>query len=721
MPSSNSSRLFRPAIAVMACLLSLAASALAQATRFVDPDQAGSGSLLLKSTEPGKYVEAPLVATDFDVTITGPIARTRVTQRFENPADGWVEGVYVYPLPENSAVDVLKMVIGRRVIIADIKEKQEAKIIYEEAKAAGQKAALLEQERPNLFTNSVANIGPHETVVIQMEYQEAIRQTSGAYQLRLPLVMGPRYIPDPQVTLNANTELVGINDPVPDRSRIEPPVLDPRLNAPVNPVNLTIRLNPGFEPREVTSLTHVIAVEKQAGDRMTVRLKEDSVPADRDFVLNWSPNAGQEPTVAAFTEFAGTDGYLLAYVNPPSLTPHVVRTPREVVFVIDNSGSMGGPSMSQAKASLIYALGRLDPADRFNVIRFDDTLTRFFPDAVPATAANIEMAKQFVGSLEAEGGTEMVPALRSALEDRSPGDDRTLRQVVFLTDGDIGNEEELFNVLGSMLGRSRLFMVGIGSAPNSYLMSRASEIGRGSFTHISTGEEVEDRMRELLGKLESPAMTALAATLSGASDLTPNPVPDLYRGDPIVILGKLQKKEGALEVVGTLSGQPWRKTVAIAVATEGQGIAKLWARRKIADAEVAASLGRIKTEEADKRILELALAHHLVSRMTSLVAVDKTPSRDPSLPLTRAEVPLNLPYGWDFDKVFGENKDTRRAAIGDPKLIAIATQPVSAEDAARKLTLPQTATPSAMLIWLGLAALASALTLAGMARIGARP
>jgi len=216
-------------------------------------------------------------------------------------------------------------------------------------------------------------------------------------------------------------------------------------------------------------------------------------------------------------------------------------------------------------------------------------------------------------------------------------------------------------------------------------------------------------------------MTALAATLSGASDLTPNPVPDLYRGDPIVILGKLQKKEGALEVVGTLSGQPWRKTVAIAVATEGQGIAKLWARRKIADAEVAASLGRIKTEEADKRILELALAHHLVSRMTSLVAVDKTPSRDPSLPLTRAEVPLNLPYGWDFDKVFGENKDTRRAAIGDPKLIAIATQPVSAEDAARKLTLPQTATPSAMLIWLGLAALASALTLAGMARIGARP
>jgi Ca-activated chloride channel family protein len=304
----------------------------------------------------------------------------------------------------------------------------------------------------------------------------------------------------------------------------------------------------------------------------------------------------------------------------------------------------------------------------------------------------------------------MIPPLKAALVDPNAMDTTTLRQVIFLTDGAIGNEQEMFDTLSARLGRSRVFMVGIGSAPNSYLMSRAAELGRGSFTHIGSGEEVEARMRELFGKLESPVATGLAASLDGAAQITPNPLPDLYRGEPLTLLAKLDGASSTLTVKGTVDGKAWQKTVALADALAGSGIGKLWARRMIADAEVAATTGKIGSDEADRRILALSLTHHLVSRMTSLVAVDKTPARPDGTALTRADVPLNLPYGWDFDKVFGEQpaKD-EHAARDDAKLIAIATRPVTIDTGAPRLELPQTGTPAALLIWLGLA-----MTLAGL-------
>lgn len=681
---------------------SLTGAVFAQPTHLVSPNDMGSGALLFKSTDPGKYIDAPAVASDFDVTVTGPIARTRVTQRFENPADGWVEGVYVFPLPEGAAVDTLKMVVGGRVIIGDVKEKQEAKQIYEDAKAAGQKAALLEQERPNLFTNSVANIGPHETVVIQLEYQEAVAQSGPVSSLRVPLVMGPRYNPAPEAVLGEGNELVSFKDPVADRDKIEPPVLDPRISAPVNPVSLTVHLAPGFAPGNIESPYLPVDVKDDGTNRKLITLKDGTVPANRDFAISWQPQPGQEPAVSLFQEKVGNDTYLLSYITPPEAVTTQKRLPREVVFVIDNSGSMGGTSMGQAKASLIYALGRLDPKDTFNVIRFDDTMNSIFPAPVAASPENVGIAKHYVGGLEAEGGTEMIPPLKAALVDPNNMDTTTLRQVIFLTDGDIGNEQEMFNTLTGQRGRSRVFMVGIGSAPNSYLMSRAAELGRGSFTHIGSGEEVEARMRELFAKLENPVATGLAASLDGAAELTPNPLPDLYRGEPLTLLAKLDGASTSMTVKGTLDGKVWNVSVPVASAVEGSGIGKLWARRKISDAEVAATTGAITPEEADKRILGLSLTHHLVSRMTSLVAIDKTPARPAGAALTRADVPLNLPYGWDFDKVFGEQPKAQRADAGDAKLIAISTKPVTVENGMDKLELPQTATPSRLLVWLGL-------------------
>lgn len=699
---------------------------------FVKPADMKSGALLFRGTEPGSYVEAPRVKADYDVTVSGPTLRARVTQAFTNPTDGWVEGVYVYPLPEKGAVDVMKLVIGDRVIVADVKERQEAKRVYEEAKADGKTAALVEQERPNLFTNSVANIGPHETVVVQIEYQAPVHQEAERMSLRIPLVVAPRYNPQP-IAQTVSMDEAGrgwgaVSDPVADRDRISPPVNDPRETAPTNPVAITVRLDAGFRLGEVRSSNHKAEMEAPSAQARIVRLAEGEVPATQDFELTWTAEAGPIPSVGLFRERVGDADYLIAYLTPPAVQPEAEKRPREAIFVIDNSGSMSGPSMAQAKASLIFALDRLTPADRFDVIRFDNTMERLFLDTVEASPENVARAKAFVAGLEANGGTEMLAPLKAALFDPRPNDASRLRQIVFLTDGAIGNEQQMFDAIGANRGRSRLFMVGIGSAPNSYLMTRAAELGRGTFTHIGSAEEVDGRMRELFGKLESPAVTGLAANFSGGpADVTPKILPDLYRGEPLVVAARMAEAKGSLEIGGMIGDRPWTATLDLAKAAEGAGISKLWARRKIDDAEVSRTLREETPEAADARILKLALEHHLTTRLTSLVAVDQTPRRPAGEKLTRADVPLNLPAGWDFDKVFGGEPGSEtvptapgmRRAEAPAELVrvaykgvATAAAPAPAQPARTKgAALPATATDAELRMLAGLALILLALGL----------
>ena len=643
---------------------------------FARPGDAHTGTLLLK-TDDG-YADATRLGVDVDLTVSGPTIRARVTQIFRNPTQSWVEATYVYPLPDGGAVDTLKMVVGDRVIVGDIKERRQAKVIYEQARASGHKAALTEQERPNIFTNSVANIGPGETVLVQIEYQEPVHQSGNEFSLRVPLVIGPRYTPAPvvqSVDLRADGGGWGatVSDPVPDRDRIASEVLDPALHAPVNPTTITVHLQAGFPLGDVKSPFHAVKIDSPDAATRIITLADGPVPADRDFELTWKPAAEQAPSVGLFREHVGDADYVLAFVTPPAVE-HAEQKPlpREVIFVIDNSGSMGGTSITQAKASLIYGLGRLQAGDRFNVIRFDHTMDVLFPDSVPADAAHIAEATSFVTALQAQGGTEMVPAMRAALTDHAGADSNTLRQVVFLTDGDIGNEEQLFETINAMRGRSRVFMVGIGSAPNTYLMTRAAELGRGAFTHIGSVDQVEERMRSLFAKLENPAVTNLTAKFSdAAADFTPAAIPDLYRGEPLVLAAKLDKLKGSVELKGRIGDRPWMVTLPLANAAEGKGLSKLWARRKISDAEIARTTRQVSPEDADKTILALALQHQLVTRLTSLVAVDTTPSRPEGEPLKLTDLPLDLPAGWDFAKVFGDRPQLpapsreRRADAGD--------------------------------------------------------
>jgi len=480
------------ALAMAACcaIFILMISGVRAETRLaglVRPDDVNSGSLLLPSKEPGFFVEAPRLKTDVSIDIEGPILRAKVTQRFENPTDGWVEGTYVFPLPEDSAVDRLRMQVGERLIEGRIEPREKAREIYEKAKAEGRKTALLEQQRPNIFTNQVANIGPRESVVVQIEYQETVHMDDGVFSFRFPMVVAPRYNPDPIVqTVDFDGgKGFAVTDPVPDRQKIEAPVLDPRENAKINPVSLTVHLAAGFPLGKVDSPYHVMTETDNGDGSRTYRLEQADVPADRDFVMEWTSASGDTPSAGLFREVIDDRTYLLAFITPPS-QPHSESPPREVIFVIDNSGSMAGESIRQAREALSMAIARLDSGDRFNVIRFDDTYDSVFPGLVRATPDHREQAIARVRRLDAEGGTEMLPALKAALDDQGPIENGALRQVIFLTDGAIGNENQLFETIADDRGEARVFTVGIGSAPNSFFMSRAAEIGRGVFTQVDS-------------------------------------------------------------------------------------------------------------------------------------------------------------------------------------------------------------------------------------------
>lgn len=625
----------------LATALSLAGVVLllaqeAQAAEFVPmkPGEAQQGTLLLKSE--GSTLAVPAVATDAEIRVSGIVARAVVRQTYRNPYDAWFEGIYVFPLPENAAVDRLRMKVGERVIEGDIQERRAARAQYEQARAGGKRAALVEQERPNMFTTSVANIPPRGEIVVEIEYQQTLKFDSGSFSLRFPMVVGPRYIP---------------NNQVPDASRITPPVLDPAKHAPTNPVRLKVVLDAGVPLARVDSPYHPITMREGEGGGRIIELAAGEVPANRDFELKWTPAAGHAPQAALFTEQSGDRHYALLMVLPPAKEAAAARLPREVVFVIDTSGSMSGSSIVQARDALELAIARLSEQDSFNVVEFNSYAKALYNEARPATAAHREHAMRWVRKLQAQGGTEMALALNLALNGReNPG---RVRQVIFLTDGAVGNEDGLFKLIQDKLGDSRLFTVGIGSAPNSHFMSKAAQTGRGTFTYIGKIEEVKEKMGQLFAKLESPVLKGIEIAWPGAVDAWPKRVPDLYLGEPIVVAAALDKMEGALRITGLRGDVAWQATLPLDGARSGRGMGVLWAREKIAS-HIDSLREGAKEEEVRDAVVEIALAHHLVSKYTSLVAVDKTPVRPKEDELKSGAIPTNLPEGWEYGKVFGE-------------------------------------------------------------------
>jgi Ca-activated chloride channel family protein len=629
------------------------APTLQQAERANYTPPPSDGGLMLRGTDAkGVATNVPAVrlGTDIVADVSGQTARVTVTQAFRNTSDEWMEATYLYPLPEDGAVDTLEMVVGDRIFSGKIKPKEEAREIYEEAKANGQKAGLVEQHRPNMFRNSIANVGPGETVLVQIEFQAPIRQIKGDYSLRMPLVVGPRYIAGTAKSggsLARAALLAGSTD-------ILAPTADPQMVARagggLNSVSITVNLDPGFTAESISSPYHEVKVAGN-GKTRTITLKDGAVPANKDFELRWS--AGDEPPqLGLFKQKHGSLDYVMATITPPSIERESTNVPpREMIFVIDNSGSMAGDSMPAARRSLLYALETLRPQDRFNIIRFDHTMDELFVNAVQASSENIALGKSFTHGLEADGGTEMLPALQAAL--RATPSETHVRQVIFLTDGSLSNEVEMMREISQNRGNSRVFMVGIGSAPNNYLMSRMAEAGRGTFTNVGYGDEAEPQMQRLLDRLSKPIATNLTASVSGGNiDFAPRELPDLYAGEPLVLLGRTKHLQGTLTVSGTTDGKRWSRRVNLSNASESDVVAKLWARRRIAEVEAERYSGETTYERADASIEELGIDFHLVTSRTSLIAVDETPSRPDGARLVREELPLPLPAGWDFDHLF---------------------------------------------------------------------
>jgi Ca-activated chloride channel family protein len=524
---------------------------------------------------------------------------------------------------------------------------------------------------------------------------------------------------------------IGIgNSRVPDADRITPPVMHP-FAEPANglrlPVNFDISLEAGVPIANISSQTHDLKIERPDADTAHISLKDGDVPADRDFVLSWKPEPSTAPRASLFREERNGEEYLLAVVNPPAMKVEGQRRDRETIFVIDNSGSMGGTSMEQAKAGLLLALDRLAPTDEFNVIRFDDTMDMLFTAAVPANAQNLTKAKSFVSSLHANGGTEMLPALRAALIDNDKNNVEEVRQVVFITDGAIGNEDELFKAVHDGLGRSRLFTVGIGSAPNAYFMTRAARQGRGTFTYMDDVTKIREQSAKLFAALENPVMTDLeAVTPLATSDAYPAPLPDLYSGEPVTMVIKASDLKGDLKLSGRLNGKAWTTTMKLSDAAPSKGIAQLWARAKISGIEESRYTG-VDMMAVDAGVLKTALDFHLVSRLTSLVAVDKTPARPAGERLDTRQIATMLPAGWDFANVFGDRAEIRAQRLD--RLPPNVIQAINARDTreqpqegGKTLDLPQTASAWELTLAFGLSLLlfGAALMRSGRSAIGFR-
>lgn len=621
----------------------------------------------------GAPLAAPLVAADVNIDVTGVISRTRLTQVFINPSDDWLEGVYVFPLPSEAAVDFLTMTSEGRLIVGEIQPREIAKQTYETAKRSGRRTSLLEQERPNIFTASVAQIPPRGTVEISIAYQEALTPEAGTYSLRFPMVIGPRYIPGAgQASGVQNVGWSPSTSDVPDAARITPPVQHPG-DGSTNPLKLTVKLETGTQIATVRSPTHAIRTwtktQREETDAKGIRLAptmvtlSDSVtPADRDFVLEWSLDVKTHPEVSLFREDRADGTYLLAVVNPPGNLRGALSKrsdkPREMILVLDRSGSMAGESIIQARRAVERALVALTPKDRVNVFAFNDKLQPLFPTAQAADSDTIRKAIRFARRLEAEGGTEAQAALMAALDGTQDRD--RLRQVVFITDGAVGNEAALEALIKARLGDSRLFTVGIGSAPNGFLMRRAAEIGRGTHTFINTISDVERHMDRLLTKLAAPVATDFRIDVGGPDKkivMWPKLLPDLYWGEPVTLTAKVNSPVTPLTLTAQVNDAPWTVHLSPADAMPASGIAKAWARSKI-DALDQSRLDGVDLEIIKAAITETGLAFGMVTQHTSLVAVDKTPVRAGDTGLTTAAVPVNLPAGWHYEAVFGARGGT---------------------------------------------------------------
>ena len=593
-----------------------------------------------------REIPLPLEHTDVKGRITLHVASVTVRQRYGNPFREKIEAVYVFPLPQNAAVTDFVMQIGERRIRGIIREREEARRIYLAARREGYVASLLTQERPNIFTQSVANIEPGKRIDVEIAYFNTLRYRDGEYEFVFPMVVGPRFNPP------GSTDGVGA---VPrggtgtSGQATEVPYLRPgEISA--HAISLAVEIDAGVRIGEPESPSHGIDVRRAGDQTVRVSLKEvDRIP-NRDFVLRY--RVAKDEAYGALKTFRDDrGGYFTLMLQPPATLDDLPRQAREMIFVVDCSGSMEGEPLAACKRAMRRCLERLGPNDTFQVIRFSDTASAMGRRPVRATAANVNRGRRYVSDLRSDGGTMMIRGIRAALD--APRDSERYRIVSFMTDGYIGNEREILGEVRARVGEARIFSFGVGNSVNRYLLERMAQAGRGVAAYVSTDESSGRAVDGLYRRIERPAMTDIEIDWGAMEvhETYPHPMTDLFVGSPVVVAGRF-RGEGrtVVKVKGKVGGRPTEMAVAVdldAGDATHEALAKLWARARIA------GLSDRMTHEtgvpglADE-VRDTALEFGLVSRFTAFVAVDST-RRTEGGHGTTVPVPVPVPEGTRYE------------------------------------------------------------------------
>jgi Ca-activated chloride channel family protein len=599
----------------------------------------------------------PLTHTEVEASISGFISRVRVRQTFENPLEQKIAAVYVFPLPQDAAVDHMVMLVGERRIVGQIKPRDEARAIYAAAQAAGHVAGLLDQERPNIFTQSVTNIEPGARVVIELSYVETLRWQDGTYEFMFPMVVGPRFIPGGP-TGKQGPGWAPDTSEVPDASKITPPVTPPGTRAG-HDISLTVSIDAGMELLDVRSVLHEVQVERRDRARATVSLLNQVTIPNKDFILRYrtaSENIGD----ALFIHEDQRGRFFTLIVQPPRRVPSEHTVPKEILFVIDRSGSMSGFPIEKAKETMRLAINQMHPHDTFNLLSFSGGTGRCFPRPVPNTAHNRAIALQYLADLHGSGGTQMMPAIMEALGGEH--DPERVRIVAFMTDGYIGNDFAIIDAVRQHAGTSRVFAFGIGNAVNRFLLDGMAHAGRGAVEYVTLQSQGKGASERFHQRIHSPVLTDIRIDWGSiaVTDVHPQQIPDLFSNQPIVLHGRLTgASDGTIVLRGQSGTGLFERHMRFPVAANAgrhEALASLWARAKVHDLmqhEYAALQRGDVTAQVRDAVTALATEFRLMTQFTSFVAVEELTVTVAGTPRTIA-VPVDMPDGVSYQGVFGQ-------------------------------------------------------------------
>lgn len=603
------------------CWQALQQTVLSQTLADEDP---GLGVMMLGDAS--NWIPAVLLETHIDAQVNGPVASITLTQDFFNSHDDFAEASYLFPMPEQAAVYAMQIMIDERVIIGSIHEKAEAEQIYQQAVASGQQAAITQQLGANVFRTKVAHIKSGQSIQVVLQYRQILEPENGRFSLRMPTTLTPRYLGLQVPNEGAVGDSISPDWETDEWSANSVSMDDiPMENG--NFFSLNLDLNAGLQLAEVVSPSHDISIA-QNGNDYQVDLVSQYALMDKDVVIEWEVLAADQTQLVALRERLDSSGeeFALLMLIPPKSSAVTTSSglPREVIFVLDRSGSMGGGLMRQASASVAYAVQQLNPQDRFNIVDFSDAAVLWSPQTRFGNEDNIRDAVSYVQGLQAGGGTNIADALHNALTlPQNPG---WLRQVVFITDGAVADELGVLRMITNDMGDARLFTVGIGYAPNSFFMRKAAELGRGTQHMISDQNEVEPQMQALLAQLKHPVLRDIQMDMPSNihPEYYPGKLPDLYFGEPLVIATRFEHWPDWVQFSG-FDGQPWSQSMHLqSIPSDSDGIASLWANAKITNLMDSQYQGADELQ-VKPQVIDLALRHQLLTQYTSFVAVEQRP------------------------------------------------------------------------------------------------